>query len=243
MEARTATAPAPVRTSERLIAFLDAAIAIALTLLILPLMESVSEAVDEQQTLGDYAAEHSWQLLAFALSFVIIAMFWRMHHGIQSPDTPLTQPHLTLQLAWLFTITVMPVVTALTGGLDTDRPLVASYIGNLAVSAWLLFVIALVERRDRTAAGLPVDATLPATPLAVALLFTLTLLLALIVPSYSWLFLMALSGLVRAVLVRFGVVGRDRAADSGARDPADGGVDDTAEHSSGIEKRPPPSAP
>ncbi|MFI2366734.1 TMEM175 family protein [Promicromonospora sp. NPDC019610] len=242
MEARTETAPAPVRTSERLIAFLDAAIAIALTLLILPLMESVSEAVDEQQTLGDYASEHSWQLLAFALSFVIIAMFWRMHHGIQAPDTPLTQPHLTLQLAWLFTITVMPVVTALTGGLDTDRPLVASYIGNLAVSAWLLFVIALVERRDRTAAGLPVDATLPATPLAVALLFTLTLLLALIVPSYSWLFLMALSGLVRAVLVRLGVVGRDQTAHGGG-DAAGGGIDDTAEHSSGIEKRPPPSAP
>ncbi|MEV0890212.1 TMEM175 family protein [Promicromonospora sp. NPDC050262] len=233
------TAPPPVRTSERLIAFLDAAIAIALTLLILPLMESVSEAVGEEQTLGDYAAEHSWQLVAFTLSFVIIAMFWRMHHGIQAPDTPLTQQHLTLQLAWLFTITVMPVVTALTGGLDTDRALVASYIGNLAVSAWLLFVIAVVERRDRTAAGLPVDATLPATPLAVALLFTLTLLLALIVPSYTWLFLMALSGLVRAGLVRLGVVGRDRAADGGAGNPAGG----AAEHSSGIEKRTPPSAP
>lgn len=235
MEARTETAPPPVRTSERLIAFLDAAVAIALTLLILPLMESVSEAVDEQQTLGDYAAEHSWQLAAFALSFVIIGVFWRMHHGIQAPDTPLTQPHLTLQLAWLFTITVMPVVTALTGGLDADRALVASYIGNLAVSAWLLFVIAVVERHDRTAARLPVAATLPATPLAVALLFTLTLLLAVIVPSYSWLFLMALSGLVRAALVRLGVVGRER--------PADGGAGDTAEHSSGIEKRPPPSAP
>ncbi|GAA2223392.1 TMEM175 family protein [Promicromonospora sukumoe] len=223
------TAPPPARSSERLISFLDAAVAIALTLLILPLMESVSEAVDEQQTLGDYAGEHSWQLLAFSLSFLIIAMFWRMHHGIQSPDTPLTQQHLTLQLAWLFTITLMPVVTALTGGLDTDRALVASYVGNLAVSAWLLFVIAVVERRDRRAAGLAVDATLPATPLAVALLFTLTLLLALIVPSYTWLFLMALSGLVRGLLVRFGVVGRDHSAGR--------------EHPSGIEKRAVPPAP
>ncbi|WP_369374556.1 TMEM175 family protein [Promicromonospora sp. Populi] len=195
-------APPPERSSERLIAFLDAAIAIALTLLILPLMESVSEATTEEQTVVEYVDEHGWQLLAFTISFMIISMFWRLHHAILLPDTPTSRARTTVQFAWLFTITLMPVVTALTGGLETDRPLVASYVGTLAVSAWLLFAIAVVERRTRTAAGLPVDTTNGATPLAMALLFTLTLLLALLVPSYYWLLLMTLSSPLRIGLTR-----------------------------------------
>jgi len=203
------TATPPERTSERLIMFVDAAIAIAITLLILPLMESVSEAAADSQTVVEYVDEHAWQLLAFTISFMIIAMFWRLHHAIVHPDTPTGRRRTNLQLAWLFTITVMPVVTALTGGLETDRPLVASYIGTLAVSAWLLFAIAVVERRSRTAAGLPVLATIAATPLAMAVLFTLALLLGLLVPSYFWLFVMALASPARAGLIRLGVVGRD----------------------------------
>ncbi|MFI2486913.1 TMEM175 family protein [Promicromonospora kroppenstedtii] len=202
------TAQPPERTSERLIAFLDAAIAISMTLLILPLMESVSEAVADQRTVVEYVREHSWQLVAFALSFVIIAMFWRLHHGILHADTSAGRRRTNLQLAWLFTITVMPVVTALTGGLDTGREVVASYIGTLAVSAWLLFTIAVVERRTRTAAGLPVAASIAAMPLSLALLFTLALLLGLLVPSYLWLFVMVLVTPLRAILLRAGVVGR-----------------------------------
>ncbi|MFC4628378.1 TMEM175 family protein [Promicromonospora alba] len=199
-------------TSERLIAFLDAAIAIALTLLILPLMEGVSEASADRSSLAEYVGAHASQLLAFGLSFVMIAMFWRLHHAMLLPDTPTSRGRTMLQFAWLFTITIMPVVTALTGGLETDRPLVASYIGTLAASAWLLFAIAVVERRTRAAVGLPYTATLAAAPLSMALIFTLTLLLGMVVPSYFWLFVMALTGPVRGLLIRFGVVGRETAS-------------------------------
>lgn len=202
----------PVHTSERLIAFLDAASAIALTLLILPLMEGVSEASAEGHDLAEYVAAHASQLLAFGLSFMMIALFWRLHHAMLLPDTPTGRGRTTLQFAWLFTITIMPVVTALTGGLETDRALVASYIGTLAVSAWLLFAIAVVERRERAAVGLPYTATMSAAPLALALLFTLTLLLGLIVPSYFWLFVMSLTGPLRGLLIRLGVVGRETAS-------------------------------
>lgn len=205
------TAP-PANTSERLIAFLDAAIAIALTLLILPLMEGVSEASADGQDLAEYIEVHASQLLAFALSFVLIALFWRLHHTTLLPDTPTGRGRTTLQFAWLFTITIMPVVTALTGGLETDRPLVASYVGTLAASAWLLFAIAVVERRKRAAAGLPFTATAAGAPLALALLFTLTLLLGLIMPSYYWLLVMSLTGPLRGVLIRLGVVGREAAS-------------------------------
>ncbi|MBL0885321.1 TMEM175 family protein [Myceligenerans indicum] len=203
----------PENTSERLIAFLDAAIAIALTLLILPLMEGVSEATGEGHGIVEYFDEHLSQLVAFMISFVIIAMFWRMHHAILLPDTPADRRRTTLQFAWLFTIVVMPVVTALVGGMDTGRIIVACYIGTLAVSSLLLFVIAVVERRKRASAGLPYPVTMPAGPLAMAIGFALVLVLALIVPSYFWLFLMALTGFVRIGLIRWGVVGREPAPD------------------------------
>ena len=212
MSTQTSTTTPPEQTSERLITFLDAAIAIALTLLILPLMEGVSEATADDHTLAEYVDAHASQLLAFTLSFVMIGLFWRLHHAILLPDTPADRGRTTLQFAWLFTITLMPVVTALTGGLETDRPLVASYVGTLAVSAWLLFTIAVVERRKRTAAGLPLPSTIAAAPLAMALLFTLAMVLGLIVPSYFWLLVMALTSPLRTGLLRLGVVGRETAS-------------------------------
>ncbi|WP_228479868.1 TMEM175 family protein [Microbacterium abyssi] len=46
---------------ERLKAFVDAVVAIAMTLLILPLLESVSEAADAGTDTGEFLVEHSGQ--------------------------------------------------------------------------------------------------------------------------------------------------------------------------------------
>ena len=65
-------------SAERLKAFTDAVVAIAMTLLILPLMDSVTDA-DETSTAAWLAQE--WpSLLTFMLSFVLIANFWLTHH-------------------------------------------------------------------------------------------------------------------------------------------------------------------
>ena len=70
------------RSSERLTFFTDAVVAIAMTLLVLPLTEGVSEAAADGLSTSEYLREYSDQLLAFALSFVIIASFWRAHHAL-----------------------------------------------------------------------------------------------------------------------------------------------------------------
>ncbi len=71
-----------LRSAERMKFFTDAVVAIAMTLLILPLLESVSAAAGEGLDTADYLHENGSQLFAFVLSFVIIARFWYSHEKL-----------------------------------------------------------------------------------------------------------------------------------------------------------------
>ncbi|WP_431981461.1 TMEM175 family protein [Streptomyces qinglanensis] len=92
----------------RLTAFVDAAVAIALTLLALDLPVPAG---DTTGAMLRSVPDHSKEYLAFALSFVVIAAHWRAHHEVfryvRSPSSRLT----TLTLAWLFMQVLMPFAT------------------------------------------------------------------------------------------------------------------------------------
>jgi uncharacterized membrane protein len=75
--------------------FTDTVVAIALTLLILPLMESVSEAPEQGDTAVSFE-HHSTQVLSFAMSFLLIAVFWLSHHRLFDPVARATQRLLAL---------------------------------------------------------------------------------------------------------------------------------------------------
>lgn len=117
--------------AERMIFFSDAVVAIAMTLLVLPLMESVSEASAAGLTTDEYLAEHSDQLVSFALSFVIIAAFWRTHHRVWERVRYLGGPLFFLNTVWLFAIVWLPVGTALVGQMPFDRIQAVVYIGAM----------------------------------------------------------------------------------------------------------------
>lgn len=59
--------------AERAKTFVDAVVAIAMTLLILPLMESVAAAGGTGETAAEWVGGHGGQLFAFVLSFAVIA--------------------------------------------------------------------------------------------------------------------------------------------------------------------------
>jgi hypothetical protein len=67
---------------DRVIAFSDGVVAIAITLLILPLTEIEP---GEGATLGNVAADNAGALLGFALSFAVIANYWTIHKDIFRP--------------------------------------------------------------------------------------------------------------------------------------------------------------
>ncbi|WP_026539897.1 TMEM175 family protein [Paenarthrobacter nicotinovorans] len=125
---------------ERLQAFTDAVVAIALTLLILPLMESVGELADHQGTTAQWLEEEQYAVLGFVLSFVLIAVFWVQHHKLFRSVKRVDSGLLWLTVAWMFTIVVMPVATSLSTQMASDwaQPLV--YIGTLFATSLVLLL-------------------------------------------------------------------------------------------------------
>src|ERR1700710_1857410 len=94
------------RSAERLIFFTDAVVAIAITLLILPLVDIV--AMDAARStpvpIARLLDKDFSQLLAFGLSFLIIARFWMAHHEIMADVVRTSATLMWLDVAWVFTI-------------------------------------------------------------------------------------------------------------------------------------------
>ena len=126
------------RSADRLIFFTDAVAAIAITLLILPLVDLVPHAHSVEQFFHDYLSE----TFAFVLSFFIIARLWMANHEILSSVERTTPLLIWLDLLWAFTIVVLPLPTALVANLHSERYLIVLYIGTMTLSSLLLTAIA-----------------------------------------------------------------------------------------------------
>jgi len=95
---------------DRIIAFSDGVVAIAITLLILPLTEIDRPA---GATLGNVVVDNWTALFAFALSFAVIANYWTIHHAILRPLRRYNRRLIQLNMLWLAAIVFLPFPTAL----------------------------------------------------------------------------------------------------------------------------------
>lgn len=99
--------------------FSDAVVAIAVTLIILPLVDAARELGD--RSVPDFLRENGLSLLAAAVSFFAISLFWLAHHRTFATVERCPPSLLRVNLCWLAGIAVMPVATILnvnTGGVD-----------------------------------------------------------------------------------------------------------------------------
>ncbi len=174
-----------VRNAERLKFFTDAVVAIAMTLLILPLLESIAEASNEHHTPHEWLSEHGGQLFSFALSFAIIASFWRSHHELFEGVRGFTGGLMWLNLAWMLGIVWLPVPTAIVGAanMPTDVTVVLLYIGTMLATSLLLLAMTLLVRRHPELAepGVPRREHGVSVAAATSILFTVSLVIALVI--------------------------------------------------------------
>ena len=97
---------------KRLIAFADAVVAIALTLLVLPLVDLASE-VETRRTLPEIMSDHGDVLIGFLISFIVTWVLWRNHHAIMENYCEYNSPMMNMHFVWLLTIVLLPLATAL----------------------------------------------------------------------------------------------------------------------------------
>lgn len=122
------------RGLDRLVNFSDAVVAIAITLLILPLVDTATE-------LGDGSIlellEKDWlKLLVFVISFVVIGRFWLAHHRMYENVIGYNRPLLLVNLLWLMSIVFLPFPTELiasSSGSSSATSLL--YVGTMVVTS------------------------------------------------------------------------------------------------------------
>jgi uncharacterized membrane protein len=117
---------------ERLVFFSDAVVAIAITLVVLPLVDS-ARSLDGRPA-SVFLQLNATGLLAAAISFGVIGGFWREHHRMFSAATGYTRQVMGLNLYWLCGIMAVPVVTILVvSGTGKDRLALGLYLGVITV--------------------------------------------------------------------------------------------------------------
>jgi uncharacterized membrane protein len=138
------------RGLDRFITFLDAVVAIAITLLVLPLAEVIG---------GDHVPAHVADVFtqnaapfgAFLLSFAVIARLWTGHHRMVERVGGYDTTFVLVNLGWVLTIVFLPFATQLAAAYSVhDRLAVGVYIGTITLSSILLAVAAVLVWRRPT---------------------------------------------------------------------------------------------
>jgi uncharacterized membrane protein len=147
------------KSPERLVFFSDAVIAIALTLLVLPLTDVVRELVAAHAEPIEAITGHQWQIYSFLLSFAVIARQWVGHHRLFEHVKAYSRPLVGVNLYWLLTIAVLPFPTEMVGAFGEDRFTVLFYIGTILASSVCQTVMLLIIRHDPQVAKHPAGIT------------------------------------------------------------------------------------
>jgi uncharacterized membrane protein len=97
----------------RLVGFSDAVVAIAATLLVLPLVDEAANIGD--RSLTELLSDNGHAIFAFALSFAVILRFWLVHHSMYEHVIDYSLWLMFTNSIWLFCIVALPFPTELIG--------------------------------------------------------------------------------------------------------------------------------
>jgi uncharacterized membrane protein len=191
------------RGLDRLVNFSDATVAIAITLLLLPLVDVAAE-IDEK-SLAELLGENWGTLLAFVVSFAVISRLWVVHHKLFEAARSYSDGLMRVNFVWLASIAFLPFSSNLIAH-DYGHPGVnALYIGTIAVSSAALLAMQRIMLADPE---LLVDGAhehlTPLDSLFTTVSIVVALVLAVVLPSIGmwWLLLLVPAGWIGSALDR-----------------------------------------
>lgn len=127
---------------ERFIFFTDAVFAICITLLVIEIKVPNRHELDiyTDASLWKYLSDNSLQFLGFLISFGIIGHYWSVHHRIFGYAKNYTISLLWINLAFLFSVVLLPFSSGLLGEYGSDTKMFlpyAVYVGNMCFTGFM----------------------------------------------------------------------------------------------------------
>lgn len=186
------------RGFERLVNFSDAVVAIAATLLILPLVDIAGPV--GAGGVGQILIEHRYQLLAFVLSFTVVCRLWLLHHRLYHNLCGYSTALIWANFLWLLAIVFLPFATKfIAAGAGFESGTCGLYIGTIAVAVTAMLFQRIIVARAPELEFDDVRGSTRVRPAAAATViawtaFTLAIVFADI--GVLFLFLFAVSGVV-----------------------------------------------
>lgn len=194
-------------SSDRLVFFTDAVVAIAITLLALPLVDLAADPGARAAGAGALLVDDAGAVVAFLLSFLIISRLWWGHHELMRHAVRTSRGLARVNSLWVLAVVLLPFTTQVTVTFVGTAAPAALYGGDLVLcSASLVGLGALLVRRPGLLAagsGAAVRRSVLGSATACCLLL-LAAVLAVLVPEldgWSYLLLFA-SGPVGGLLRR-----------------------------------------
>jgi uncharacterized membrane protein len=188
------------KSPERLVFFSDAVVAIALTLLVLPLTELVPELIAAGAPASEAVTGNWSKIFSFLLSFAVIGRFWLIHHRIFEHVRALSTPLVLVNFCWLLTIAVLPFPTQLIGAYESQPFTVLFYLGTLLAGSLCHTALLVIVRRDPEVHGdaEPVSAEWTRSFTVSTGIFALAVVVACVRPGFGYyvLLLLALQPLI-----------------------------------------------
>lgn len=191
------------RGLDRLVNFSDAAVAIAITLLILPLVDLAGE-LHRNESFGDFFVEHVGAFIAFFVTFAVIGRFWVTHHRVFEAVATYSSALLWVNLLWLAAIVFLPFAANAVAQLTRESgSFYALYVGTILAGTLGMVGIELVLlRRPGLLREDGRDVIDPTIGLGMALTLVVAGVLAYFLPQVGllWLLLLFLTRPVSAML-------------------------------------------
>lgn len=124
----------------RLINFSDAIVAVAITILVIPLTDLFQDLSNTDLTSVFSSVDFQSRITNFLISFFVIYAFWNRHAAIFADKTEISVTVAKLNRLWLLTIVLIPSTTMINLDL-TNNVGVYIYGGMLILSMSILMII------------------------------------------------------------------------------------------------------